>query len=92
MNDLRDKAQDLFRANLRTDKDWSPYRQMVANVFTAYFTRALSLDSVEGVARAIEGLPLDAGLEDAVRFFVRRKVLRSRQANGRRVYEVNFNQ
>ena len=90
MYNFSEKSRELFQSVLSQDDKWSPYRQMTANVFNAYSSRALRLDQIEGVARIVEGLPADASLEDAVRFFVRAKVLRSRRDNGGRLYEVNF--
>lgn len=70
---------------------WSPYRAMARNVFLHYPNLALSIEQIEGVARAIDGLPQDASLKDALTFLVRRKALRTRKGqNGKRLYEVNF--
>jgi hypothetical protein len=69
---------------------WSPYRAMARNVFMAYPALALTLEQINGVARAIEGLPKDASLQDALTFLVKRKALRSRKKDGRRLYEVNY--
>lgn len=69
---------------------WSPYRAMARNVFLAYPTRALTVEQIDAVAQAIEGLPKDASLQDALTFLVKRKALRSRREGGRRFYEVNW--
>jgi hypothetical protein len=86
------QTKTLFQAITSDDTKWSPYRQMVANVFNAYPTRALTLEQIEAIARAVECLPGDASLKDAVSFYVRHKVLRSRANNnkGSRLYEVNY--
>jgi hypothetical protein len=87
----RQTTAQLFNDVLRhTDTNWSPYRQMTANVFNAYYTRALTVEQIDGVARAIDGLPQDSSLQDALSFFVRKKVLRSRTERGKRFYEVNY--
>ena len=77
------------------DKTWSPSRQMVSNVFNAYPNRALTAKQVTLVCKAVECLAdvpeNDQYVQDALTFFVRQKVLRSRLGdNGQRLYEVNF--
>ena len=81
------KTADLFNTVTKDEAKWSPYRQMVSNVFNAYPIRAFTLEQINGIARAAEGLPADASLQDALSFYVRHKVLRRRD---RKFYEVNF--
>jgi hypothetical protein len=70
---------------------WSPYRQMAVNVFNAFPTLALGVEQVDGVARAVYGLPADGSLKDALSFLVRNKQLRRRRSdNGTSLYEINL--
>ena len=85
------KTAELFAKITRDDTKWSPYRQMVANVFNAFHTRAFSVEQVELIARAVDGLPEASSLQDALSFYVRHKVLRTRRGSGgKKLYEVNF--
>lgn len=91
MCDHTETTRQLFHGILGQAEKWSPYRQMVANVFEAYSTRALGVEQVNLIARAVECLPQDATLQDALTFYVRQKVLRARRSDsGERLYEVNF--
>lgn len=89
----RETTKRLFDSILvdRQAECWSVGRQMVANVFNHYYTRALSVKQVDGVARAVERLAENQSLQDALTFYVKHQVLRSRKGdNGTRLYEVNF--
>lgn len=85
------RSAELFNTVTKDETKWSPYRQMVANVFNAHSTLALSVEQINQVANALYGLPKEASLQDALTFYVRAKVLRRRRAHGgRNLYEVNF--
>ncbi len=86
--DAQTKA--LFDRITKDETKWSPYRQMVANVFNAFPTLALEVKNIEMVAQATQGLPEDGSLQDALSFYVRHKVLRTRRNGGRKLYEVNY--
>jgi hypothetical protein len=94
MCEFRKKTEELFSITAKPEV-WSPARQMVKNAFVAYPSRAFPAKSVFQISVAIEALmdsPENLGyIEDALKFFVRRKVLRSRMGDGKvRLYEVNY--
>jgi hypothetical protein len=88
------KTVELFSITAKPEV-WSPSRQIVANVFKAFPTAAFSHEQVYLIGRAIGALKdcpeNQEYIEDALKFFVRRKVLRSRMGNNKlRLWEVNY--
>lgn len=84
-------TRQLFDRITKDETKWSPNRQMVANVFNAFPTLALPVDSVNLIARGACGLPEGETLQDALSFYVRHKVLRTRSNGSRaKLYEVNY--
>ncbi len=93
MRELKQKADEMAKLCQATDV-WSTSRQMVSNVFNAYPVRAFSAEQVFKIACAVDALAEcdenKVHIQDALTFWCRKKMLRSRPGRmGCRLYEVN---
>jgi hypothetical protein len=86
------QARALLDPIMRNPEMWSPARQMVANVFNAYPTRAYTAEKIIAITKAAESCSPegDEYILDALKFLVRKKALRSYVKQGARLYEVAF--
>ena len=68
--------------------DWTPQNALIAFVFKAMYSSALSVEAINAIGKATFGswLPDNKALTAAVR----QGVLRSRMIRGVRHYEINF--
>ena len=83
------KTHELIE-NFRKTHEWRQDTQIVMIVFKAMWSSALPIDQINKIGSAMANLVSEADLQEACTILARAKVLRSRQKNGRRFYEVNF--
>jgi hypothetical protein len=89
MTDFHTRARALISTARRCpEKNWSPTRIAVLNVFDGFPERAFPIDRIEAIAEALEQFkPVDTQRE--LLKLLREKVLRSRRQGRVRLYEVN---
>lgn len=87
------KTHQLFGEYFSDEKRWSPTGAIIANVFRAMWSSALTADSICRIGVAMTNYMADqdiADLQDKLTALVKAKVLRSFVKRGERLYEVNF--
>lgn len=91
------KTRELVEAD-RAKAEFNPYGQMLRSAILACWASALPMDRLVSIGSAIHGYR-DPAFQDNVDYslwqkeltrMVRAKVLRSRMAQGKRLYEVNY--
>lgn len=70
-------------------QEFSSYNVMVAGVFKAMYHASLTVSRIEAIAQAMYGYET-VDLQKTLTKLTRAKVLRSRQGQGKRMYEVNY--
>jgi hypothetical protein len=87
------KTQELLDTT-RMDSigiEWSTARQLVAMVYRACWTAALTVEQVNKRAEALGDLVSTPDLQEMLTTMTRKKILRSRRSSkGRKIYEVNY--
>lgn len=70
--------------------EWSQERQILAMVFRAQWSAALTVEKINRIGGALAGLQNDPDLQEMLTKFARAKILRSYVKQGRKLYEVNY--
>lgn len=91
LSDLESEARSLI-AKGRDTEELSTARIAILNVFSAYYTRAYSVESLALIIEGAEGIKIaPSEIARAASKLVRAKVLRSRRQFGTKVlYEIAF--
>jgi hypothetical protein len=87
-SELEAKTYELF-GNFRAQTGWDPSIIMVANVFQALWSSALTVERIKAVGEALSATH-HWNPQPALTRLVKAKVLRSYVKQGRRLYEVNY--
>lgn len=70
--------------------EWSVRRSIVAMVFRAEWSAALTVQQINRLGGALARLENEPDLQEMLTVFTRAKILRSYVKQGKRLYEVNF--